>query len=202
MIISKKAILIMAVAATTLSLFIVSAYATRTSRINESVLGIEIALKKPFYIPAASTGKRGMSAVVRTPLAENVSEHEAISAVKLVPVMDGKKVKVTVVALMGDTNKITTCRQWDSLKSIEIAIYTASLGEEIAIQNLPKHGVYFENGNLKFTVVPKKVFPLMPNEGGDGECGCASCGRLQCCPNSGYCIKCSTCGTACCNAVG
>lgn len=199
MIISKKAILIMAVAATTLSLCIVSAYATRTSRINESSLGIEVALKKPFYVPAASPSKQGITAVVRTPLAENVSEHEAISAVKLVPVMDGEKVKVTVIALIGDTSNITTCRQWDSLKSFEIATYSASLNEEISIQNIHRHGLYFQNGNLKFTVVPKKIFPLTPNAGGGGgDCGCGSCGRLQCCPYPGQCIECNTCGTLCC----
>jgi len=198
MIVSKKAMFV-AVAVTALSLFVVSAYANWTPPAGESYLGIELALKKPFYIPAASTDDRGMSAVVRTPLAENVSEHGAIAAVKLIPVMDGEKVKVTVVGLIGDTNNITTCRQWDSLKSIEVATYIAGLDEEISIQDLKSHGVYFENGSLKFRVVPKKVFPLMPQmEIGNG-CGCASCNRLQCCPNPGQCIECSSCGYACCN---
>jgi hypothetical protein len=202
MVISKKAILT-AVIFTAFSLLVISAYANRTPRYDESGLGIEIALKKPFYIPAASPGARGMSAVVRTPLAENVSEHEAISAVKLVPVMDGEKVKVTVFGLIGDASNITTCRQWNSLKPIEIATYVASLDEEVSVQDLRSHGVSFENGDLKFRVVPKKIFPLMPQFGAEGGgCGCAGCDRLQCCPNPGQCISCGACGSACCSPGG
>lgn len=199
MMISKKALLT-ALAFIAPSLLVISAYANRTPQPNEVALGIEIALKKPFYIPAASPGARGMSAVVRTPLAENVSEHEAISAIKLVPIMDGEKVKVTVIGLIGDASNITSCSQWSSLKPIEIATYVASLDEEVSIQDLRSHGVYFENGDLKFRVVPKKIFPQMPQTqyGTDG-CGCAGCGRLQCCPNLHECMDCSTCGQACCN---
>lgn len=179
-------------AMTAISLLIVSAYANRTE---ELPLGIEIALQKAFYIPAA-TSDHGVLAVIKTPLAENVPEHEAISAVKLVPIMQGNKVKVKVTALIGNSSGITTCRQWDSLKSIDISTYVAKLDEEITITELRDHGVHLETGDLKFRVVPKKVFPQW--EAGIDGCGCGSCEKLQCCPNPNNCIGCSYCGVACC----
>lgn len=190
-----------AVAVACLSLLIVSARANRTAWSGKTAFGIEVALDKPLYIPASMVG-RGMSAVVRTPMAENVSNHEALSAVKLVPIMDGDKVKVIVTGLIGDTSGITKCSQWDSLKTVDIATYVAGLDEEVAILKLSDHGVLFETGPLKFRVVPRKVFPQMPIlEGTESAgCGCASCGRLQCCPNPGQCItSCGTCGAVCCN---
>lgn len=183
------------VAVTFLALLIVSAYAAEVKRSDEYALGIEIALSKPFYIPA-STGNGGMSAVVRTRLADNESDDEAISAVKLVPVVEGDKVKVTVSALVGDTHGIKTCKEWDSLKSISIDTVVAGLDEEVSIRKLSDYGVKFEKGDLKFRVVLKKVFkPTPPLQAG---CGCADCGGLQCCPNWGFCLGCGGCGSACC----
>ncbi|MDQ3802542.1 MAG: hypothetical protein M3416_01610 [Acidobacteriota bacterium] len=196
MLLSKRATLT-TVTVTFLSLLVVSAYAMHTPRLEEPTLGIELALKKPFYIPA-SRGDGGMSAVVRTTLTESDSEREVISAVKLTPVMEGDEVKVTVFALIGDASNIIKCRDWDSLKSIKIETYVAGLDEEVSISKLGDYGVNFEDGVLKFRVVPRKVFPQWGGWAGEG-CGCASCGTLQCCPNPGYCINCGKCGFVCCN---
>ncbi len=198
MLLSKK-LFLAALAVTSLSVLAVSAYSARSPRPEATPLGIEIALAKPFYIPAA-TGDKRMSAVVRTRLDEADAGREAVSAVKLVPVMDGDKVKVTVFALIGDASNVTTCKGWDDLKSVEVDTLVAGLDEEVSVTKLRARGVKFENGDLKFHVVPVKTFPLSLPMNAPG-CGCASCGSLQCCPNSGYCIGCSDCGYACCNPL-
>jgi hypothetical protein len=197
MVVSRK-IYLTAIAITALSLLAISAYAARPSRRTAPQLGIEIALKKPFYMPAAVNGK-SVSAVVKPSASEGNSEHEPISGVKLVTLMEGDKVRVTVFALIGEAGNIKTCKEWDALKSIKIGSFVAGLDEEVSISQLRNYGVSFETGNLKFRVVPKRVFPQL-DQGIEG-CGCASCGGLQCCPNPGYCIKCGSCATVCCNPL-
>lgn len=195
MLLSKKAILTV-VAFTCLTLLAVSGYAKLTPTGDHPPLGIEIALEKPFYVPA-SAGDGGMSAVVRTTLVDEGAGQEPISAVKLVPVMEGDRVKVTVSGLIGDTRNIITCKDWNSLKSVPIDTYYAALDEQVTVSKLNEYGVKLEGGDLKFRVVPKRVFQFTRTL--DGDCGCAACGGLQCCPNPGFCIGCGSCGTTCCN---
>lgn len=207
MFVSKKvALTLMGIAAISASLFVATVYGSRFEQSAAPALGIEIALAKPFYVPAA-TDTKGMSAVVRAPINGEYSGRE-ITAVKLVPVMEKDKVKVTVYALIGDQNdikEITSCKDWDLLESIKIDTYIAGLDEEVSISKLRDYGVRYESGDLKFRIVPKKVFPQYPqmprSPSGGGGCGCASCGTLQCCPNPGSCIGCGTCGQACCNSL-
>jgi hypothetical protein len=203
MLLSKK-VTITVTAVTFLSLLVATTYASRfrQSAVPPPALGIEISLAKPFYIPAATSNtSKKMSAVVRTLVGEVDSGRE-ITAVKLAPVMEGDKVKVTVYALLGDADdirNIKSCKDWDSLKSVDVGTYTVGLDEEVSITKLRDYGIRFENGDLTFRVVPKKVFPQHSPLDGGGDCGCASCGGLQCCPNPGYCIGCGECGQACCN---
>jgi hypothetical protein len=198
---SKKVVLT-AVAVTSALLTVATTYASLLQKSAAPALGIEIALAKPFYIPAA-TGNRKMSAVVRAPVTEEYSGRE-VTAVKLAPVMEGDKVRVTVYALIGDVTdikNIISCKDWDLLESKTVDTFLAGLDEEISIKKLRDYGVKFETGDLTFRIVPKKVFPQMPLHGGGGdECECASCGTLQCCPNPGNCIGCGSCGQACCNS--
>jgi hypothetical protein len=197
MLLSKKFVFT-AIAVTALSLLAATTYASRSLLMAAPPLAIEIALAKPFYLPAA-TGDRRMSAVVRAPIADEDSGQE-ITAIKLSPVMDGDKVKVTVYALIGDVSDIKTiknCKDWDALETIIIGTYTAGLDEEISITKLRDFGIRFETGDLKFRVVPKRQI-RMPLDGPGDTCGCASCGTLECCPNPAHCIGCAECGQACC----
>src|SRR5947209_13734273 len=125
MILSKKPVLT-AIAITSLSLLVASAYAGRGKQPEAPALGVEISLDKPFYIPA-STGKKKMSAVVRTPLQERDAGHEAITAVKFAAVMEGDKVRVVVSGLIGDASNVKRCKDWDSLKSVPIDTYVVGL---------------------------------------------------------------------------
>ena len=196
---AKKACLAGLVVAS-LSLLIGSASALRAAPARESSLGIEIALKKPFYIPAATTS-REISAVV--PVEEGAAQR-GISAVRLVPVMVGDKVKVTVFPLSGDASNITKCEEVKALKSEKVATYTAGLDEEITISKLSESGVLFDGKPLTFRIVPRKVFPQheLPvgnGSGYGGVCECSSCGTSQCCPNQGHCVRCGSCAYVCCN---
>lgn len=198
MIISKK-LCLTAVTVFALSLLVVSTSVGRSGRRAAPQLGIEIALKKPFYVPAALPGK-SVSVVVKTPPLEGNYEDEPISAVKLVPLMEGDKVKVTVFGLIGEAGNIKTCKEWNALKSIKIGSFVAGLEEEVTISQLRDYGVSLETGDLKFRVVLKKVFQRFDRALDGGGCGCGSCGGLQCCPNPGFCIGCGVCGSVCCGS--
>jgi hypothetical protein len=156
-------------------------------------LGIEIALSKPFYVPAASVN-RVTKVVIRVPLSDD-NNQDAISAIKLEPKMEGEKVRVDVYGLSGSTAGIITCQGWDALKSTSIGSYVASLDEDIALTKLADFGVRMGDRPLTFRVVPKRVLSPTP---GDEECECGSCAGLICCPNPGYCLGCGSCGSVCC----
>lgn len=180
-------------------LFLV-AYAKRSVAPPATALGIEIALAKPFYVPVPTTGKK-TSIVIRVPLAEGADLQKAVSAVKLEPKMEDGKVSVTVFVLRGDAdNNIKTCKDWDSLQSTTVATYVAGLDDEVSLIKLREFGVTLANDPLTFRVVPKRTLsPLPPQNGRDSGCGCGSCGGLICCPNSGYCLNCDSCGSVCCS---
>lgn len=197
--ISKRTILI-AIGALLVSLLVVAAYARKPRRVMAPPLGIEIALSKPFYVPAAAGGKTTMI-VIRVPVADGASQgQDAISAIKLEPKMEGDKVKVSVFALIGEANNIKTCRDWDALKSTPVGTYVAGLDEEVSLVKLRDFGVSMGNDPLTFRVVPRRILsPLPQDQGKEGGCDCASCGGLICCPNPGYCIGCGSCGSVCCS---
>jgi hypothetical protein len=185
------------------SLFLV-AHAKRVVPSPPTALGIEIALVKPFYVPAATEGKV-TTVVIRVPLADGVDLQKEISAIKLEPKMDKGKVSVEVFALRGNANNIKTCREWDSLQATVVGTYVASLDEEISLTKLREYGVSLGKDPLTFRVVAKRTLSPLPPPSDYGEleggrCGCASCGGLICCPNSGYCIGCGSCGSVCCSS--
>ena len=180
------------------SFIIVTAYSRRSDAPKpESPLGIEIALAKPFYVPAARDGK-SLRVVVRVPAA-SISSPDAVSAIKLEPRMDGDKVKVTVFALVGSTANIKKCSDWDALKSTLVDTYVAGVDEEVALSKLRDFGVSMATNPLTFRVVPTHTLSPVPEGSGD-SCGCGSCGTLICCPNPGYCLGCGECGDVCCSA--
>lgn len=163
-------------------------------------LGIEIALAKPFYIPAGKT----TMVVIRVPAPDTSSPEEAVAAIKLEPRMDGNAVKVNVFTLVGDADKnIKTCRDWDTLKSNFVGSYVAGVDEEVSLVKLRDLGVRMGNDPLTFRVVPRRTLSPVPPQhdpvGGGGGCDCGSCGGLICCPNPGQCIGCGTCGQVCCS---
>lgn len=161
-------------------------------------LGIEIALAKPFYVPAA-TGDKITTVVIRVPLAEGADPEKEVSAVRLEPRMENGKVSVAVFALRGNADNITTCREWDSLQGTSVGTYVAALDDEVALTKLKDYGVVsLRKDPLTFRVVPKRTLSPLPQ--GWSGCGCASCGGLICCPNGGYCLNCGSCGSACCSS--
>ena len=160
-------------------------------------LAIEIALSKPFYVPAA-TGNRLTKVVIRVPLSDDRNV-DAISAIKLEPKMEGDKVRVDVYALSGPTAGIITCQGWDALKSTTIGSYVAGLDEDVALTKLADFGIRMGDRPLTFRVVPKRILSPVPNDPQLEGCECGSCAGLICCPNPGYCLGCGSCGSLCCS---
>jgi len=159
-------------------------------------LAIEIALSKPFYVPAA-TGNRMTKVVIRVPLIDD-NNPNAVSAVKLEPKMEGTKVRVDVYALSGPTAGIITCKGWDALKSTTIGSYVAGIDEDVALTKLAELGIRMGDRPLTFRVVPKRILSPVPNDSQMEGCECGSCAGLICCPNPGYCLGCGSCGSLCC----
>jgi hypothetical protein len=71
--------------------------------------------------------------------------------------------------------------------------------KDVTISKLNEYGVSFNNGLLKFRIVPGKVFPQHRPPIWEGGGPYAAYGNSQCCPNPGYCISCGSCGSVCFN---
>jgi len=196
---SYKRTLAIAIAAVLFSLLIAAAHARESGQLKAVPLGIEIALKKPFYVPAAMGDKTTMI-VIRVPVADGASQgQDAVSAIKLEPKMEGDKVTVNVSALIGEANHIKRCSDWDALKSVPVGIYIAGLDEEVSLVKLRDFGVSMGSDPLTFRVVPKRTLsPLPQGMASDGGCECGSCDGLICCPYPGMCLGCGSCGQVCC----
>lgn len=182
------------------SLLFAVAYAKGTREIKAVPLGIEIALKKPFYVPAANSDKI-TKIVIRVPISDGGDQGEdTVSAIRLEPKMEGDKVRVTVYTLIGEPDDIRTCRDWDGLKSRPVGTYLAGLDEEVSLVKLRDLGVNMGTDPLTFRVVPKRVLSPTPQYGTlGGDCECASCGHTICCANPGNCLGCGSCGYVCCS---
>lgn len=178
------------------SLLLAGAYAKGTSPVTAVPLGIEIALKKPFYVPAGNTTK----IIIRVPSTDGVSQGgEQISAIRLEPRMEGKQLRVTVSALLGEPDDVRSCRDFDGLKAKPVASYLANLGDEVSLVELRDFGVSFGPEPLTFNVVSKRVLSPVPDLA-SGGCECGSCDSTNCCANPGNCLGCGSCGYVCCSS--
>lgn len=162
-------------------------------------LAIELALNKPFYVPASSASEKAKYVVIRVPAdKQSAPAKNAVSAIKLEPKMEGDKVRVTMYALRGDADHIIACKDWDNLQANLVGSVLAGLDETVELVKLKDYGVGVDGGPLTFRVVPRRVLSPTPQDMLAAGCGCAACDGLVCCPNSGYCLSCGACGTVCC----
>lgn len=192
----SKGTILVAVSVLFASILVVAGYARKP--VTAPPLGIEIALVKPFYIPAAAGDKTTM-VVIKVPLVDGMPlGKDAVSAIKLEPKMEGEKVRVSVFALSGELGEVKTCRDWNQMKSTPVDTYIAGVDEEVSLSKLKDFGISMGNVPLTFRVVPRRTLSPAP-QANPGGCECASCGGLICCPNPGYCLNCGSCGTVCCS---
>jgi hypothetical protein len=151
----------------------------------------------------AATSPKTISAIIKVPPvtvkeAKGASKN-SVSAIRLEPKLENDKVRVTVYAIYGDIEGITNCVDMDALKKVKVDTYLARVDEEVFVKKLRKFNVKMEKDPFTFRVVSKSIFAPMPSEpGGAGGCGCMKCNRVNCCPNSGYCVECE-CVTVCCS---
>lgn len=170
-------------------------HAKETTAHNPTALGIEIlSLKKVFYIAASDTTK----VVIR---AYSDTYPGNISAVRIEPRMDGEKLNVTVSALVGEPGDVRTCSDWDTLKTLPLAVVSAGVDEEVTVTKLSEYGIFVgDNSPLTFRVVPKKPAPpVIQGVQMGGDCECGTCGGTTCCANPGRCLGCGSCGYVCCS---
>jgi hypothetical protein len=198
---TSKSRVSLVVAGLLFSLLFAVAYAKGIRASRAMPLGIEIALKKPFYVPAANAGKT-TKIVIRVASSDSSKEGvDTVSAIRLEPKMEGDKVRVTVFTLIGEPDDIRTCRDWDGLKSTPVGSYLVELDEEVSLVKLRDLGVNMGTDPLTFRVVPKRMLSPTPPQfsGLSGDCECASCGHTICCANPGACLGCGGCGYVCCS---
>jgi hypothetical protein len=196
---SYQRALAIAIAGVLSSLLIAAAYAKESRQLKGAPLAIEIALSKPFYIPATAASAKAASVFIKVPIALGTNRQpDDVSAIKLEPQMEGDKVRVTVYALKGEADNINSCRDWDKLQATTIGTYLASLDEEVSLTKLRDYGVSVGNAPLTFRVVPRRVLSPVPEPVLKEACECGSCNGAICCPNPGYCLPCNPCGTYCC----
>lgn len=205
----RKTLLILTPIALLLLLVAVSAQ-QQAHQQTQPGLGLEVALSAgPLYFPAAAAQGKTISANIPVPVDKNKGPlDDQISAVRIVPRMQGDKVQVTVYAVYGDISQVKSCSELTSHKMKAVASYLASNGDMIAVSELRDLGGRLGQGPVTFQVVSKRIptggasaaSPM--NNGGGGACGCGSCNGLQCCPNPRACLGCGTCGLVCCNSGG
>jgi len=193
----QKPKILVAVLAVPLLLILGVSYAKEAG--GGELLAIEIAMEKPFYVPASAGSEKVKYVVIRVP-AEKQSARatEPVTAIKLEPKMEGNKVRVAVYALSGDADHIITCRDWDALKSSLVGTYLAGLDETVQLVKLQEYGVGVNDAPLTFRVVARRVLSPVPQDAFRTGCDCGACDGLICCPNSGYCLTCGGCGSFCC----
>lgn len=193
---TSKRTLVVATAGIAFSLLLVGSHA-KVMRPDPIPLGIELALKKPFYVPAGKTTK----IFIRVPLPGSTTESESsISAIRIEPRMEDDKLRVTVYALEGEPDDLRTCDDWNSVKARLVDSYLARMDEEVPMTKLKDLGVTMGNEPLTFRAVPKRVLsPLPPQDMLAGNCECGACGGTNCCANPGMCLECGSCGFVCCS---
>jgi hypothetical protein len=186
----------------TLLVLLVAVSAQRRAQPATTYLGIEIATSwGPLYLPAATN--RGPIAVIRVPISKDKGPLEQqVSAVKVVPRMEGDKAKVTVYALYGDISQVTSCSELNNHPATLVATYVAGQGEALPVSALRNLGGKLGQGPLSILIVPKRAVDSVEPVDGGGGCGCGSCGQLQCCPSGGHCLGCGLCGEVCCPPSG
>jgi len=150
----------------------------------------------PFTVPIVTSSQR--RAVI--PLAGSPA-----GAIKVIPRLTSSGVEVRIYALYGDFSKANNknwCAQDAAISSYTIGTYNLNL--------LNNHTVMVDSAlDLGSTSVQLRLLPAKINlpEGvlklieDPSAGGCCGCNGLSCCPNKGYCLDCSVCGSCCASAT-
>ena len=160
-------------------------------------LGIELVKgKSVLYLPASLNSKALAAHIPVSPTADATSLAPSVTAVRVIPRMEGNKVKVEIYAVFGNIDASQNCAARAALKSSLIATRLAGKGEVVTVVELDNLGLKPKDGPLTFRVV-SNTLPL-PSKNSD-DCICAVCSGIGCCPDGeGRCPQCSACGEVCC----
>ena len=187
-------------------LSVVTVFTTSRQKAQQATpaLGIEIATSKGLlFLPASSTRKVTVTHIMVPLGAGGGAPGERVSAIRIMPRMEGDKVKVSVYSVYGDASAAKSCADWKALRASALASYTVGNGESVTLNELPALGVKLSEGALTFRVVPNKNAPPAPTTpiaaaAAANDCVCALCNGMGCCANAGECVRCNQCGPVCC----
>lgn len=141
---------------------------------------------KVLYVPVPERGEQGVLAIV--PTAAGQGGEDAVTGVTLVPRVEGNGVRVLVSALYGSLDKVSPCNLAE-VKQRFVGSYRAGAGEEIRVPDLTGFGLE------PLTINVASADPT-PQRAPAPCCKCEETG-IACCPNTGECLTCSTCGVCC-----
>lgn len=192
-------------------LSLITAFAARRQKAQQATpaLGIEIATSNGLlFLPASSTHKVTVTHIMVPTGAGGGSPGERVSALRIMPRMEGDKVRVTVYAVYGDASAAKSCSDWKALRASVLTSHIAGNGEAVTLNELTNLGVKLSEGALTFRVVPNKNVPASPSTptsaataAATDDCICALCNGMGCCAGSGECVRCNHCGPVCCFPV-
>lgn len=170
-------------------------------------LGVEISTGADtgaLYLPVSSPSQKN-----RLYATVPVTNGGEVSAVRVIPVMQGARVRVEVYAVSGDLTKAQSCADRLLLPSRLLATHTVEKNQTVtvagegwsanitAVERRPEQSDSPGGKGGGRTAFVKTSAQLEPVYGAEG-CGCAGCaGGIRCCPNKGDCMQCP-CGTVCC----
>jgi hypothetical protein len=158
------------------------------------VLEITSAGREPFDVPVPKS--RTIAALIPVLGSD-------ISAVRIIPWIEGGLVNIEVSALYGDLSHITTCEQLRALRTESVGSYHAVKGSVIVLSELMGFGVqpfdvHVVSVNAKAEDNQSTSGSSLDSDGDfDAKPNCCTCHSLACCPSQGHCLGCGECGVCC-----
>src|SRR5215210_5599867 len=163
-------------------------------------LGIEITTNtctETLYFPVGRTRESGLIATVP------VRDGGNVTAVRIMPVMEGRKIRFDAMLLSGSYSETMPRRGLNKLHVIEVMSRVAAAGETRIVSdeaNDSPWSVTVRAVALRPQLAAstqKSQFVKTSAQDEAAGCGCAYCHDLRVCPNRGSCIE-TTCGSVCC----
>lgn len=163
-------------------------------------LGIEITTNtctETLYFPVGRTRERGLIATVP------VRDGGNVTAVRIMPVMEGRKIRFDAMLLSGSYSETMPRRGLNKLHVIEVMSRVAAAGETRIVSDEANDSPWSVTvravalrPQLAASTQKLQVVKTSAQDESAG-CGCAYCHDLRVCPNRGSCIE-TTCGSICC----
>lgn len=123
------------------------------------------------------------------------------TAIKVVPKLGATGIKVDVYALYGEPAAVKN-RNWCSSDAFTAELLDSRELTVVKSSATIEPPVALGTGTIELRLVSSSLSTVEGTVKVDAaSAGCCGCNGLSCCPNPGYCLDCSVCGS-CCNSSG